>query len=62
MANFIAIMALGVTITCLLVKLVWQASVAVTEIQRIGLIVQEHDPKIDSHEIRITRLEEHRKT
>lgn len=57
MANFIAILGMGGTVILLLIKLVWQASAAVTEIKRIGGIVDKHDPLIDDHEHRITKLE-----
>ena len=56
-ANFIAIIGLGITMVCLLMRLVWQASIAVTEIKRIGKIVEEHEPKLDNHEARLIRLE-----
>lgn len=57
MANFVAIIGVGITVIGLLVKLVWQASGIASDVRRIGVTVDQHEVSKDDHEHRITRLE-----
>ena len=57
MANFIAVLTVGITVISLLVKLVWQASGIAGDVRRIGVTVDQHEKSKDDHEHRITKLE-----